>query len=66
MRVNMGRNFLQGDTQKSVWDEIPCAGTHKGHGGLQRKPYRTVQDEILFAKSYKGSGMTVYLYGAAC
>ena len=51
----MGRNFPQGDSQRSIWDEIPCAGTHKGHGGLQRKPYGTMQDEILFAKSHKGN-----------
>ena len=53
--VSMGRNFPQGDTQKSVWDEIPWAGSHKGHGGLQRKPYWTIQDEILVAKSHKGN-----------
>ena len=29
--VSMGRNFPQGDTQKSVWDEIPWARTHKGN-----------------------------------
>ena len=53
--VSMGRNFPQIDTQKSVWDEIPWAGTHKGHGGLKRKPYWTIQDETLGAKSYKGN-----------
>ena len=53
--VSMGRNFPQGDMEKSVWDEIPWAGTHKGHGGLQRKPYWTIQDEILVAKSHNGN-----------
>ena len=41
--------------QRSVWDKIPCAGTPKGHAGLQRKPYRTIQDEIHFAQSRKGN-----------
>ena len=55
MWVSIGRNFPQGDTQKSVWNKIQCTGTHKGHGGLQKKPYGTVQDEILFAKFHKGN-----------
>ena len=52
--VSMGRNLPQCDPQRSVWDEIPCAETHKGHGDLQRKPYGTIQDETPFAKSHKG------------
>ena len=57
--VSMGRNFPQGDTQKSVWDEIPWARTHRdmvaykgNHIGLYRMKFRmkvtreTMWDEV--------------------
>ena len=56
----MGRNFPQGDPEKSAWDEIACAGTHdKGHDDLERKPYGTIQDEILLEESILNQNMKI-------